>query len=402
MNRIALCALSLMIGLFLISCAQKSPHLPWVLKISSMGPHVGPEEILKLPGGDPISFSRLIEELAPSRVIFVGETHDQIEHHRVQEKVLLELLKRGRKVVVAMEMFQQSQQPILDRWGQGALTEGEFLREIEWETTRGIDYSFYKGILDTIKEHRLKVLGLNIPKELTRKVAQTGIESLPVEDQRRLPEMDLTDRNHRRYIRSFYKTHQEGTAKDFEYFYQAQCLWDEAMAEALADFLNSSEGEGRTVLVLAGNGHIVFDFGIPKRLHRRRSLPYRTVVLKEWKKEWDEDLCFSRAPQPLADFLWITEPTPFHSKRPRIGITLKERDGPAGIWIERVISKSPAEKAGLLPGDQILSANGKEVRELKDLHEAVTEKGWGKEMILTILREGIKTDITVILPPLED
>jgi uncharacterized iron-regulated protein len=397
-----LSVLPFMVGLFLISCAQRSPHPPWVLKISSMGPHVGPEEILKLPGGDSISFSRFIEELDSSRIIFVGETHDQIEHHRVQEKVLLELLRKGRKVVVAMEMFQRSQQPILDRWSQGALTEGEFLREIEWETTRGIDYSFYKRILDTVKEHRLKVLGLNIPKELTRKVAQTGIESLPVEDQRRLPEMDLTDRHHRRYIRSFYKTHQEGTAKDFEYFYQAQCLWDEAMAEALSDFLNSSEGEGKTVLVLAGNGHIVFDFGIPKRLHRRGSLPYQTIVLKEWKKEWDEDLLFSRAPQPLADFLWMTKATPFHPKRPRIGIALKERDDPRGIWIERVIPESPAEKAGLLPGDQILSANGKEVRELKDLHDAVTEKGWGEEMTLTILREGMKTDITVTLPPLKD
>ena len=81
---------------------------------------------------------------------------------------------------------------------------------------------------------------------------------------------------------------------------------------------------------------------------------------------------------------------------------LKERDDPKGIWIERVIPESPAEKAGLLPGDQILSANGKEVRELKDLHDAVTEKGWGKEMTLTILREGMKTDITVTLPPLKD
>ena len=386
------------LGFSLTTCTKKTFHPPWVLKVSSVGPHIGPEEILKLPRGDSVPFSRLIEELAPSRIIFVGETHDQIEHHRIQEKVLLELLRRGREVVVALEMFQRSQQPILDLWSQGTLTEGEFLEKIEWETTRGIDYSFYKRILDTIKEHRLKVLGLNIPKELTRKVAQTGIESLSLEDQRRLPEMDLTDRHHRRYIRSFYKTHQEGTAKDFEHFYQAQCLWDEAMAEILSDFLNSSEGEGKTVLVLAGNGHIVFDFGIPKRLHRRGSLPYQTIILKEWKKEWDEDLFFSRAPQPLADFLWITQPSSPHPKRPRIGIVLKERDDPKGIWIERVIPESPAEKAGLLPGDQILSANGKEVEELKDLHDAVTEKGWGNEMTLTILREALKREITVALP----
>jgi uncharacterized iron-regulated protein len=393
-----------MIGFSLsfIGCTKKIPHPSWFLKMASTGSRLGPEEIIKLPEGDLIPFSQLMEDLRTSRAIFVGESHDQWEHHRAQARILQALITEGKDVVVAMEMFQRTQQPILDLWSQGVLTEGDFLKEVQWETAWGIDYSFYKEILDLVREHHLKVLGLNVPKKLSRKVAQTGIDNLSPEDRNSLPELDLKDRDHRRYIRSSYKQHKKGTAGGFEYFYQAQCLWDEAMAETISGFLKSPEGEGKTILVLAGNGHIAFGFGIPKRLHRRVSLPYQTVLLKEWKKGMDEDYFFSKTTRPLADFLWITQPGPPEKKRPRIGIVLKEKEDPKGVWVERVMPESPAERAGLLPGDQFVSIDGKEVQNLKDIHDAVAHKGRGKEIVMIILREGVRREIAVTLPTLEE
>ncbi len=92
----------------------------------------------------------------------------------------------------------------------------------------------------------------------------------------------------------------------------------------------------------------------------------------------DEDFFFSRTSRPLADFLWITQASPHEMKRPRIGIVLKEKEDPKGVWIERIMPESPAEKAGLLPGDQFVSIDGKEVQSLKDIHDAVAHKGSGK------------------------
>jgi uncharacterized iron-regulated protein len=393
-----------MIGFSLsfFGCTKKIPHPSWFLKMASMGSRFGPEEIIKLPEGDLVPFSQLMEDLRPSQAIFVGESHGQWEHHRAQVRILQALITDGKDVAVAMEMFQRSQQPALDRWSQGILTEEDFLREIQWETTWSIDYSFYKGILDLAREHHLKVLGLNVPKELSRKVAQTGIDNLSPEDRNSLPELDLKDRDHRRYIRSTYEQHKKGTARSFEYFYQAQCLWDEAMAETISGFLKSPEGKGKTILVFAGNGHIVFGFGIPKRLHRRVSLPYQTVLLKEWRKGMDEDYLFSKTTRPLADFLWITRPVPPEEKRPRIGIVLKEKEDPGRVWIERVMPESPAERAGLLPGDQFVSIDGKEVQNLKDIHDAVAHKGREKGIVMIILREGVRREITVTLPTLKE
>jgi uncharacterized iron-regulated protein len=313
------------------------------------------------------------------------------------------LVTKGKDVVIAMEMFERSQQPILDRWSQGLLTEEEFLKEVQWEITWGMDYELYKGILDIAKAHHLKVLGLNVPRNLVRKVAENGIEKLSPEGRKMLPEMDLTNQEHRSYIASIYQDHKKGSSKDFENFYEAQCLWDEGMAETLSGFLKSSGGEGKTVLALAGSGHMVFGFGIPNRLYRRTSIPYQIVVLKAWRNKIDDDFTFTGTSTPLANFLWITKPNPPERKRPRIGVILRQqKEDQKGLWIERVIPDSPAEKAGLLPGDQLIAVERKEVTEVKEIHKALEQKGWGGGVTFTILRDGLQKEITVALPPRED
>jgi len=391
----------LILFLLLTGCVQRT--LPvWFSKVHGRSTPLGPEEIFRLPEGDLISFAELLENLEGTIVIFVGESHDQGTQHQNQLRILQGLQERGREVAVAMEMFERSQQPILDRWSQGLLTEEAFLKDVDWENTWGFDYSLYKGILDEVKGRRLKLLGLNVSRDLVRKVAEKGISGLSPEDRQKLPEMDLSDPYHRAYINRIYTGHRGGSAKDFERFYEAQCLWDEGMAEALSDFLRSPEGKGKTVVVFAGNGHVVFDFGIPQRFYRRTPYPFKTVVQLEWEKDLLEEVFFTDAPRPLANFLWLTNPVPSEKKRPRIGIVFKPKDGTPGLVIDRVIPASPAEKAGLLPGDRLLSVEGKDIAEVKEIHEILSRKGWGSEITLTLDRQGSVKEMKVMLPPRMD
>jgi uncharacterized iron-regulated protein len=388
-------------GVLFSGCVGKGPVPPWVSKIPMIKGPIGPEEILRLPGGDRITFVHLLDDLHKTRVIFVGEAHDQIAHHQIQVRMIQDLVAKRKDVVIGMEMFERSQQPILDRWSLGLLTEEEFLKEVQWETTWGVDYELYKAVLDTAKDHHLKILGLNVPRDLVRKVAENGREGLSPEDRKTLPNMDLTNRQHRAYIAAIYKDHNKGSSKDFENFYEAQCLWDEGMAESLFEFLKSPQAEGKTVLVFAGSGHIVFGFGIPNRVYRRTSIPYQTIVLKTWSEKVNGDLAFTGASSPLANFIWITQPNPPEKKKPRIGVILKAKEDLKGLVIEKVIPGSPAEKAGLLPGDQFIAVEGEEVTKVKDIHDALEQKGWGNEITFTILREGVKREVAVKLPPLE-
>lgn len=394
---------SFLIGIFLfisiISLSWvKESQSSWMSKIPTDHFDRTKEWILKLPEGETLSFKELLDHLQKVRVIFVGETHDQMEHHRVQLKIIQNLLERGHDVVVAMEMFEKRQQLILDRWSRGALSEEEFLKEVRWETTWGMDFQLYREILIEIKKRRLKLLGLNIERELVRKVAQNGLEALSLSDRERLPFIDLTDQAYRSYLRSIYQEHQEGIAKDFEKFFQAQVLWDEGMAETLSQYLQSPEGRDKTLLVLTGSGHVMFHFGIPNRFYRRTPIPYNIIVLKEWKKEIRQEIFFPEAPNPIAHFLWVTSLSSIDKRRPRIGIVLKEKGEPQGVWIDRVLPESLAEKAGFLPEDQILWVDEKEIKNLKDLHEAVVGKGSGKTLIFIVNREGITREIKITLP----
>jgi len=113
-------------------------------------------------------------------------------------------------------------------------------------------------------------------------------------------------------------------------------------------------------------------------------------------------LNFDGASSPLAHYLWITKPAPPERRGPRIGVILREQEDPRGIWVERVIPDSPAEKAGLLPGDQFLATDGKEAKRVKEIQDALAERGWGKEVTVTIVRNGSKKEVTVILPSLKD
>ena len=115
MKHFFLWTLLILFGVILsVGCAKRI-QLPWISKVAMIREPIGAEEILRLPDGDPISFHQLLSDLEPSSVIFIGETHDQIEHHHSQVRILQGLIEKNREVVVGMEMFERSQQPILDQ-----------------------------------------------------------------------------------------------------------------------------------------------------------------------------------------------------------------------------------------------------------------------------------------------
>jgi S1-C subfamily serine protease len=39
---------------------------------------------------------------------------------------------------------------------------------------------------------------------------------------------------------------------------------------------------------------------------------------------------------------------------------------------------------------------------VKDIHDALAQKGWGKDITFTILREGTKKEVRVTLPTVDD
>lgn len=233
-------------------------------------------QIIHLESGKVLPFEELIDQLKTKQLVFIGEVHNNPDHHLMEVQLLQALTAKQGFKTVAMEFFEHPQQPVLERYLRGSSTEGEFLEEVNWRKTWGFDYHFYRPLVEEAKECGGEIVAINAPRDVIKKVARSGLESLSPEDRGQLAsEIDLTDGRHREFVRDAYAEHSRGELDDFEHFYQAQCAWEDTMAENIARSLE----KGKKVIVFAGNGHIMEKFGIPDRTVKRAPVPMATVVL---------------------------------------------------------------------------------------------------------------------------
>ena len=91
--------------------------------------------------------------------------------------------------------------------------------------------------------------------------------------------------------------------------------------------------------------------------------------------------------------------------RPYIGITginideelSKKENLEIGVYVKSVEDFSPAEKAGVKPGDVIIKADGKDVEDMDDLDEIKNSHQIGETMTLIVTRNGEERELTVTL-----
>jgi uncharacterized iron-regulated protein len=200
-----------------------------------------------------------------------------------------------------MEFFQRHQQPILDRYTQGLISESQFLREVDWETTWGFDYRLYRPLLLKARNQSARILAINASRHVVRKIARQGLGSLNVEERNQVAqEIDLGNETHRSMVEQAYEMDVHKDIGSFEAFYEAQCTWEDTMAESIAACVKESD---RRVVVLSGKGHIVYGFGIPDRTARRSGASLTTVVLYPLGGS-------TAVSRELADYVWFTGECP--------------------------------------------------------------------------------------------
>ena len=70
---------------------------------------------------------------------------------------------------------------------------------------------------------------------------------------------------------------------------------------------------------------------------------------------------------------------------------------PVGVYVIEVLPFSGAEKAGIKAGDVIVKADGKDVKGKTDLDNAKNTHKAGEELVLEIVRDGEKMEVSVVL-----
>lgn len=377
---------SFFLVLFLAGCASTPKWNSEMPYPPSTEPQVG--DILHMATGHYVSEEQMLANALLTPLVYVGELHDNPASHRLQLAVLQAMVKRHPgKVAVGMEMFTAKQQDVLQRWVAGALTEKEFLRESLWFTEGwAFNFDHYRALLEFCRDNGIPVIGLNVDKDLGHQVSMMPLADMAPEVRAQLPVMDMDDPYQRAMVEAMISGHAAG-GKMVESFHRRQTLWDEAMAQSVADYLYANPG--MHMLVVAGSWHVEYGFGIPRRVFRRLPLAYtiigsRTIKVAAGKDPQLMDVKVPRFPMPEADYLVYQEYESLDKKEVRLGVLLDDKDEAAGVLVAGVMPGSVAEVGGIAKGERIISVDGVAVQDNFDVIYAVKNKAPGDSGLFVI------------------
>jgi uncharacterized iron-regulated protein len=212
----------------------------------------------------------VLDDLSDADAICVAYKHDSPEHHWAELAIVQGLLSRartsGREVGIGLQVFQTPAQQALDQYLQEQKgTERELLSQAGWNETPGYDYTLFRPLVAMARKEQLAVLALGAPAQLTRKVSRKGLGSLSAEELKKLPELKLDDREHRRLFDEAMR--HNPVSGEADHLYAAEVVRDETMADTAASWLAERQ-PARQLVILAGARHCRAP-AIPARLRRR-------------------------------------------------------------------------------------------------------------------------------------
>ncbi len=231
--------------------------------------------IYDLQNNKEMLLSEVISDLKKNRIILVGEHHTNQNHHFAQLNVIQSLNEAGVRVAIGLEMFRNDSQQALDHWVDGNIGEAEF-QEIYYNNWT-YPWSAYEMIFEYAKKEKIPMIGLNVPRDITRQVSRKGFNSLSEEQKGKLANVSCrVDKEYMDYIKKAFGGHGHGKL-NFTYFCEAQLVWDSAMAINTLEYLKKYPDA--VVVLLAGTGH-VRKGAVPRQISLRSETPHAVILPK--------------------------------------------------------------------------------------------------------------------------
>jgi len=124
--------------------------------------------------GREVPFDALLQRAAASRLVILGETHDNPEHHRLQARILAAMLQAGRSPALAMEQFDQEHQAALDEARRRAERDPERIAEAGHLDRKGWRWPDYRPLVELAIANDLPIIAANLSRREARAVARSG------------------------------------------------------------------------------------------------------------------------------------------------------------------------------------------------------------------------------------
>jgi uncharacterized iron-regulated protein len=258
-----------------------------------------------------VDFETMSAALARADVVFLGEQHNDAGTHRLQLGVLEGIgRRRSGPVVLALEMFERDAQASLDSYLAGTLDESAFLaRSRPWPNYA----TDYRPLVEFAREQNWPVVAGNVPRRLAQVVSRRGlgaVDSLPDAD-RALIAAQLSCPRDEYWTRfrdvmgdmsghGMQLTPEQASAMAWR-MYEAQCVKDETMGEAIAAAVAE---HGTLVVHVNGSFHSDHRLGTTERAKGR--LPKARIAVVSFVPVADLDAANGKPRRKLGDYVVFT------------------------------------------------------------------------------------------------
>jgi len=213
-----------------------------------------------LPGNRD-AIATLAAEMPRHDVVLLGEVHDNADGHRLRLQALARAVRGGWRPVLAMEQFDRERQADLDR-AMRTCADADCVIRAATPAKTGWNWAHYRPVLELALREKLPVVAANLSRADAGTVVKQGPAALfDTGELRRLgllsPAPDLLTAQRREVAEAHCGALPVSMLGGMA---MAQLARDAVMARAIA------AAAPRPVALLAGNGHVRRDIGVPRWL----------------------------------------------------------------------------------------------------------------------------------------
>ena len=157
MNRFLVTTTVFLLILLIDACATVSPK--------RQDPLIG--KIYRTTEPVEVQYSLLLKKALQSEVIYLGENHDNADHHAIQLKIIKDFVDKGKRPQLGFEFFSVDQTGYLNsfvakekstRSGHSSAIDEKMLRsKLGWQNRTEKSWNFYFQFIQLAKEHHLQI-----------------------------------------------------------------------------------------------------------------------------------------------------------------------------------------------------------------------------------------------------
>jgi len=267
----------------------------------------------------------LVNEMLKADIVYLGENHDNADHHQNQLRIIKDLVDKGKKPRLGFEFFSVDQTGYLMSFVSQKESkhpvkvtrekEDQLRKDLGWQDRPDSVWQFYFRFVDFAAKNGLTVFGADVPKGILDRVTWNGIDQLTAVEKDFLKPSGFEDSAYRDLMFDKFKAAHCGYAheKMMEKMYQTWLVRNDVMAYSIAEMFKENNQE--PVVVILGKGHVEHNMAVFERVKtsiptiKQLNLGFLEISIEPSKLEeyFLSEKVGERTFLPSHEFVWFTQ-----------------------------------------------------------------------------------------------